>query len=59
MKINREKLHELYMKKVDEIAEECDWVVSFGPTEIVRIISTILENNPLLITNEKETDTRQ
>ena len=60
MKINKEKLYELYMKKVEEITQECDWVTGFGPMEIVGIISTILENNPQLIkTNEKRTDTHE
>lgn len=41
------------MERVDKICEECDWVSSFGPEEIVHIISDIIENNPdLLKTNE-------
>lgn len=49
MEINREELFELYMKKVNQIAEDCDWVTSFGPEEIVNMIADILENNPHLI----------
>lgn len=48
MKINRQKLYEVYMHKVDEIVEECDWVTSFGPREIVNLISQILEDTPVL-----------
>jgi Asp-tRNA(Asn)/Glu-tRNA(Gln) amidotransferase B subunit len=51
MKINREMLHKIYMQKVDEIVEECDWVTSMGPKEIVDLISSILEENPVLIEN--------
>ena len=49
MQINREELFELYMKKVNQIAEDCDWVTSFGPEEIVNMIANILETNPELI----------
>ncbi len=49
MEINREELFKLYMEKVNRIAEDCDWVTSFGPEEIVNMIATILENNPHLI----------
>jgi len=59
MKINREKLHELYMKKVSDLADEYNWITHFGPQEIVGMISTILENNPKLITNEKDTNTHE
>ena len=37
------------MHKVDEIVEECDWVTSFGPQEIVNLVSQILEDTPVLI----------
>lgn len=40
------------MKKVDEICEECDWVTTMRPKDIVNIIAQILENNPHLIENE-------
>ena len=49
MKINKEKLFELYMNKVDKICEECDWKTEFGPKEIVYIIATIIEKNPEII----------
>lgn len=49
MKIDREKLYELYMREVDQISEEYDWVSVFGPKEIVGMIASILEENPSII----------
>ncbi len=49
MNIDKNALYELYMKKVNQIAEDCDWVTSFGPEEIVYMIANIIENNPHLI----------
>ena len=40
------------MEKVNRIADECDWVTSFGPEEIVHMIADILENNPQLIEDD-------
>lgn len=54
MKINKEKLYELYMKWVEEVTEDCDWKTSFGPEEIVNAVATILEKNTSLIDNEEE-----
>ena len=48
MTINKEKLHELYIQWVNQVADECDWKTSFGTEEIVGAIATILENNPHL-----------
>jgi hypothetical protein len=42
------------MEKVDEITEICDWKTSFGPEEIVGLISEIIENNQDLINFEVE-----
>ena len=53
MKINRQMLYEVYMQKVDEIVEECDWVTSMGPREIVNLISCILEDTPVLVENNQ------
>jgi hypothetical protein len=53
MKINREELYNIYMQQVEDIAEECDWVVRFEPRDIVNIISHILETNLNLITHEE------
>lgn len=49
MKINREELYKHYMTQVEHITEECDWVTSIGPEEIVNIVAHILELNPDLI----------
>ena len=49
MKINRTKLYELYMKKVDDIAEQCEHVTHFTAQECVNMVSDVLENNPSLI----------
>jgi hypothetical protein len=49
MTINKEKLLELYMQWVDQVADECDWKTSFEPEEIVYAIASILENNPKLL----------
>ena len=54
MQINKEELFKLYMEKVNQIAEDCDWVTSFGPEEIVNMIANILENNPQLINDSRE-----
>ena len=45
MKINRKKLYNLYMQRVNKIAEECDWVTNFGPKEIVEIMCNVIETN--------------
>jgi len=53
MKVNKEKLYELYMNWVDEVTDNCDWKTSFGPEEIVHAIGVIIENNLDLIINEE------
>jgi hypothetical protein len=52
MKIDRQKLYNLYMEKVELISETCDWVSTFTPKDIVDIISQIIEQNEDLITKE-------
>jgi predicted RNase H-like nuclease (RuvC/YqgF family) len=49
MKINREELHRLYLNKVTEVAEECDWVTSFSIEDVVSLISLVIEQNPRII----------
>jgi len=49
MKINREELHRLYLNKVTEVAEECDWVTSFSIEDVVRLISLVIEQNPHVV----------
>jgi len=45
IQINKEELYKLYMEKVDEICQKCDWVTDFGPKEIIYLISKIIEDN--------------
>ena len=52
MKINKEKLYELYMQAVDEILDECDWKTHFTAQECVYLVLRVLEQNPELITND-------
>ena len=47
--IDREKLYKLYMDHVAYICDECDWVSSFTPKDIIHMISNILEQNPKLL----------
>jgi len=47
--IDREKLYKLYMDHVNYICDECDWVSSFTPKDIVGMIANIIESNPKLI----------
>ena len=43
IKIDRETLYRMYMKKVTKIADECDWVTNFTPEDIVGMICDIIE----------------
>lgn len=49
MKIDRQKLFELYMQQVHEIAEACDWKTHFTAEECVDLVASVLEQNPDLI----------
>lgn len=49
LEIDRKNLYKLYMEVVDRISDECDWVTSFGPEDIVNMIADILETNPQLV----------
>jgi len=53
IKIDRKNLYKIYMKMVDDVAEELDWKTNFSPKEIVDMLSTILEKNPELITDQE------
>jgi hypothetical protein len=53
MKVNRKRLFSLYMAEVNRISATCDWVSTFGPEEIVEIISTVLENHPYLCVGDE------
>jgi hypothetical protein len=52
MKINRKELFRLYMEKVDQICEECDWITTVTPEMVVDIISGVIEKNGLPEINE-------
>jgi hypothetical protein len=43
--IDRDEVYKEYMKKVEEIAEGCDWKTHFQPQEIVDIICSIVERS--------------
>jgi hypothetical protein len=47
--IDRDRLYQLYMDHVDRVCDECDWVTSFTPKDIVNMISHIIELYPDLI----------
>jgi len=38
-----QEIYNLYMKEVDEICEECDWVTSFTAKDVVRILLGVIE----------------
>ncbi len=52
MKINKEKLYELYMQEVKAICEVCDWKTNFSAGECINIVAYLIEENPELIKNE-------
>jgi hypothetical protein len=52
IKIDREKLYNLYMDEVDRICDDCDWVSTITPRDIIGIISRIIEFNPNLISKD-------
>ena len=54
MKIDRKALYNFYTEKIEQITEECDWVTSFNPREIINILVDILETNTSLINTNKE-----
>lgn len=39
----KQRIYELYMKEVDAICEECDWVTHFTPKDIIAILLNIIE----------------
>lgn len=48
IKIDKERLYDMYMDWVDRVTEECEWKTNFTAKEIVNEISNILEKNPQL-----------
>jgi len=45
MILDRKELFRLYMEKVDQICEECDWISTITPEMVVDIISGVIEKN--------------
>jgi hypothetical protein len=54
MRVNEELLYSLYMEWVNHVAEECDWVTSFGPEFIIGSVCRIIEENPHIITQDPD-----
>ncbi len=52
MKIDKEKLYELYIQAMDEILDVCDLKTHFTAQECVYLVSRVLEQNPELIKND-------
>ena len=53
MKVNEELLYKLYMEFVNHIADECDWVTSFGSEFIIGSVCKIIEENPQIILEDE------
>ena len=51
--LDRNKLYELYIYKINEIAEDLPEKTFFKIEEVISIISDIIENNPNIIQNEQ------
>jgi hypothetical protein len=47
MQINREEVYEEYMRKVDQIAEDCDWVTHIGPKTLVNLVIDVIEKSQI------------
>jgi len=52
IKIDKEKLYELYMVEVERISEEFEDKSHFTPEELIGIVAQVLEENPKLITEK-------
>jgi hypothetical protein len=53
IKIDKEKLHSLYMKEVNRIADIFEDKSHFGPEELIAIVAGVLEKNPEIIIEKK------
>lgn len=54
MKIDKQKLLDIYLKEVNNIFEVCDWKTHLTPKEIVDILSELIEKNPTIIDRSDE-----
>lgn len=41
--IDRDKVFKMYMDRVNQIAEDCDWVTHIGPETLVSLVVDIIE----------------
>lgn len=39
----KQEIYNLYMKEVDEICEDCEWVTHFTAKDVVRILLGVIE----------------
>ena len=53
--IDRDKVFKMYMDRVNQIAEDCDWVTHIGPETLVRLVVDIIENEYLKTNNNGST----
>jgi hypothetical protein len=53
IKINKKKLHSLYMKEVNRIADLFEDKSHFTPEELIDIVASVLEANTDIIKEEK------
>ena len=49
MKINRQELHFLYLKRVNEICDDLPDKSYFSIADVIEVVSDVLEENPGLI----------
>jgi hypothetical protein len=54
IKIDKDSLHDLYVKWVDQVSENNDLTIRFESKEIVYAIVKILEKNPSLYQSTKK-----
>jgi hypothetical protein len=43
--IDRKEVYEEYMRRVNQIAEDCDWVTHIGPETLVNLVINIIEES--------------
>lgn len=56
MKIDRKRLYEIYMERIEFIVNSCDWKTSLTPEEIIDILSNVIEDNPELLLDTEDND---
>ena len=39
----KQDIYELYMKEINDIAEECEWVTCLSPRDVVKILLRVVE----------------